>query len=59
MRRLWVEGHGLLCAQLVLGIVAYRAGHGDGRQDGWHASAVSHVVGNLVATSLGLLAMSQ
>jgi membrane protease YdiL (CAAX protease family) len=44
---------------LVLGIVAYRAGHGDSRQDGWHASAVSHVVGNLVATSLGLLAMSQ
>jgi membrane protease YdiL (CAAX protease family) len=44
---------------LVLGIVAYRAGHGDDRRDGWHASAVSHVVGNLVATGLGLLAMSQ
>lgn len=41
---------------LVLGLVAYRAGHGDARQDGWQASAVSHVVGNLVATSVAIAA---
>jgi membrane protease YdiL (CAAX protease family) len=41
---------------LVLGLVAYRAGRSDGGRSGWEASAVSHMVGNLVATSLALAA---
>jgi membrane protease YdiL (CAAX protease family) len=43
---------------LVLGIVAYRSGHHEDRQDGWHASAVSHIAANVVATSLALLSTS-
>jgi membrane protease YdiL (CAAX protease family) len=44
----------LTAGGLVLGIVAYRAGDADGGAAGWRASAVSHMVGNLVATSLAL-----
>jgi membrane protease YdiL (CAAX protease family) len=39
---------------LVLGLVAYRAGGADGGTAGWRASAVSHMAGNLAATSLAL-----
>jgi membrane protease YdiL (CAAX protease family) len=40
---------------LVLGLVAYRGRESDGGS-GWKASAVSHMVGNLIATSLALMA---
>ena len=46
----------LTAGGLMLGLVAYRAGGLDGRGSGWKASAVSHMVGNLVATSLALAA---
>jgi membrane protease YdiL (CAAX protease family) len=39
---------------LVLGVVAYRAGGAAGGTTGWRTSALSHMVGNLVATSLAL-----
>jgi membrane protease YdiL (CAAX protease family) len=38
----------------VLGLVAYRAGGPAGGRAGWKASAVSHMIGNLVATGLAL-----
>lgn len=39
---------------LVLGLVAYRASTAAGVRTGWQASAVSHMVGNLVATGVAL-----
>lgn len=44
----------LTAGGLVLGVVAYRGGGADGEAAGWRASAVSHMVGNLAATSLAL-----
>jgi len=41
---------------LVLGFVAYRAGGSDGGRSGWKASAVAHMVGNIIATSMALAA---
>jgi membrane protease YdiL (CAAX protease family) len=41
---------------LVLGGVAFRAGGAEGGRTGWRASGVSHMVGNLMATSLALAA---
>jgi membrane protease YdiL (CAAX protease family) len=41
---------------LVLGVVAYLADRSGRGASGWRASAVSHMVGNIVATSLALMA---
>jgi membrane protease YdiL (CAAX protease family) len=46
----------LVAGGLVLGLVAYRASESHGVGSGWKASAVSHMAGNLVATSLALMA---
>jgi membrane protease YdiL (CAAX protease family) len=46
----------LTAGGLVLGVVAFRSVHSEGDRGGWRASAISHMVGNLVATGLALAA---
>lgn len=46
----------LTAGGLVLGLVACRAGGKAGGRTGWRASAVSHMIGNLIATTLALAA---
>lgn len=46
----------LFVGGLALGYVAHRAGGGDGGRSGWRVTAISHMLANLVATGLILIA---